>query len=686
VRELYKKLRAEAWIDPWLDEEKLLPGQDWHMEIEKAVEVTDVVVVLLSNQSVSQEGYVQRELKLALDVAEEKPEGTIFITPLRLDDCPAPRRLKGWHYVDYFPADRKGWAVERLIASLKARAESLGLKFEKPTPPKINEAPVGRVSNPTKSVPPESTYKPPVQEKKPVIETPKPAKVITPSNKLVLSNGMEFMRVPASKFLMGGNNGRDNEKNQHTVDIPYDYWMARYPITNEQYNVYAKVKGISHPVSDWQKKKDHPVVKVNWDTAIEYCRWLNNLLKAELPSGMSVLLPTEAEWEKAAHGTDEREYPWGNTFDKNKCNSSEGGKGGTTSVETYHLQGASPYGCADMSGNVWEWTHSEYKLYPYNEKDGREDEQKSVARVVRGGAYLNEGSDLRCACRGWNSASRTSDLYGFRVVISRVSNPTSIAPTPAKVSTPPNKLSLSNGIDFMHIPAGKFLMGNDNGNESPQHTVDIPYDYWMARFPVTNEQYNEYVKARGIPHPVDDWQKKKNHPVVNVSWDTVVEYCRWQSNLPKSELASGLVLRLPTEAEWEKAARGIDGREYPWGNTFEKNKCNSKESKMDATTPVGMYSPQGDTTYGCADMSGNVWEWTHSEYKTYPYNITDGREEEQKNILRVLRGGSFRYYSDFAHCACRIGLNPTFNDLNLGFRVVISQVFFNRNNSGSLKL
>ena len=90
VRELYQQLRAEEWIDPWLDEEKLLPGQDWHEEIEKAVEVTDVVIVLLSKQSVSQEGYVQRELKLALDVADEKLENTIFIIPLRLDDCPAP--------------------------------------------------------------------------------------------------------------------------------------------------------------------------------------------------------------------------------------------------------------------------------------------------------------------------------------------------------------------------------------------------------------------------------------------------------------------------------------------------------------------------------------------------------------------------------------------------------------------
>ncbi len=136
VRELYQKLRAEEWIDPWLDEEKSLPEQDWREEIEKAVEIADVVIVLLSKQSVSQEGFVQRELKLALDVANEKPEITIFIIPLRLDDCPAPRRLHGWHYVDYFPENRKPWVIERLIASLKVWAETLGITTDTKQEPK----------------------------------------------------------------------------------------------------------------------------------------------------------------------------------------------------------------------------------------------------------------------------------------------------------------------------------------------------------------------------------------------------------------------------------------------------------------------------------------------------------------------------------------------------------------------
>jgi len=136
VRELYQRLLAERWIDPWLDEEKLLPGQDWDVEIEKAVEVADAVIVCLSNNSITKEGYIQRELKFALDVALEKPEETIFIIPLRLNDCQPPRKLRSWQHVDYFPNNRRKMAYERIMNSLKTRSLQRGIvtvKSSKPT-------------------------------------------------------------------------------------------------------------------------------------------------------------------------------------------------------------------------------------------------------------------------------------------------------------------------------------------------------------------------------------------------------------------------------------------------------------------------------------------------------------------------------------------------------------------------
>ena len=108
VRELYQRLNAEGWIDPWLDEEKLLPGQNWDMEIEKAVETADAVILCLSNKSVTKEGYVQRELKFVLDIALEKPEEAIFIIPLRLEDCNPPRRFRLWQYGRLFSCQWQG--------------------------------------------------------------------------------------------------------------------------------------------------------------------------------------------------------------------------------------------------------------------------------------------------------------------------------------------------------------------------------------------------------------------------------------------------------------------------------------------------------------------------------------------------------------------------------------------------
>ncbi len=127
VRELYHRLNAEGWIDPWLDEKKLRPGQDWETEIEKAVETTDVVIVLLSNSSVKKEGYIQKELRFALSVALEKPEDSIFIVPLRLDDCFIPRSMKSIQYVDYFPESQQESAYLRLCVSLEERANSIGI-------------------------------------------------------------------------------------------------------------------------------------------------------------------------------------------------------------------------------------------------------------------------------------------------------------------------------------------------------------------------------------------------------------------------------------------------------------------------------------------------------------------------------------------------------------------------------
>ena len=245
-----------------------------------------------------------------------------------------------------------------------------------------------------------------------------------------------------------------------------------------------------------------------------------------------------------------------------------------------------------------------------------------------------------------------------------------------------NRISIA-GLEFLRIPKGKFVMGSkedgefDYADEKPQHTVDLTYDYWMARFILTNEQYAEYLGAK--KHPVSDWQNEKDHPVVNVSWDDAMAYCKWFNETYRGELkeADNLTLRLPTEAEWEKSARGAYGNEWPWGNEFDKSKCNSLEGGKGGTTPVGLYSAAGgDSPYGCADIVGNVWEWCtdwfdDGEYKRRASASVVDPRGPQKGARRVLRGGSFLYGRN-ARCACRYDSIPDYRFNDVGFRVCAS--------------
>jgi formylglycine-generating enzyme required for sulfatase activity len=155
------------------------------------------------------------------------------------------------------------------------------------------------------------------------------------------------------------------------------------------------------------------------------------------------------------------------------------------------------------------------------------------------------------------------------------------------------------------------------------------------------------------------------HPVADVSWHDARAYCEWLSQ------KTGRPYRLPTEAEWEKAARGTDGRVYPWGDEFDTVKCNSDEDHILGTTPVGQYSPGGDSPYGAADMVGNVWEWCSTLERKYPYR-PDDREDLDAEGERVLRGGSFYQDRSVVRCAYRISHYPDLRLDHFGFRVAIS--------------
>ena len=170
-----------------------------------------------------------------------------------------------------------------------------------------------------------------------------------------------------------------------------------------------------------------------------------------------------------------------------------------------------------------------------------------------------------------------------------------------------------------------------------------------------------------------------------MTWHDARAYCEWLTERWRKEgkITAEEEVRLPTEAEWEKAARGTDGRIYPWGNKWEEIRCNTAGSGISGTCVVGMYS-NGASPFGCLDMAGNVREWTSSlwgkfwsktDYK-YPYDPADGRENLKAgdDVLRVLRGGSWDSYWLNAQCSYRSRYNPDFRDVSIGFRVLVSPI------------
>jgi formylglycine-generating enzyme required for sulfatase activity len=608
----------------------------------------------------------------------------------------------------------------------------------------------------------------------------------------------EMILIPAGEFLMGSDllideDANDDEQPQHSLYLP-DYYLSKTPVTNVQYAAFVQATGYNRP-KHWDSgkppkgKEDHPVVYVSWYDAVAYCRWLSEA------TGKSYHLPSEAEWEKGARGSDGRIYPWGNQWDAKRCNSEKDPREGDTTPVKAYPQGVSPYGLLDMAGNVWEWTRSlwgkdapePYFEYPYNPENGRENLKASnnVRRVLRSGAFVDRDSGVRCARRHSDEPDLRSGKLGFRVVVSQVertsaklrqpvnwekvgaiaqvialliavigvpialgtwlwpnatdffarpsetptvtptSSPT-LTPTSTLTPMPPTSTSTNTPTktpasvvvtatpeepiatpapvagatmmwekdesEMVHVPAGEFLMGFSESDveairaispeaefsvegEKPQHKVFLDA-FYIDKYEVTNARYQKCVKAGACNEPSDTTYYGKadyvQHPVVYVSWYGANAYCRWAGK------------RLPTEAEWEKAARGDEERTWPWGNTFDENRVNfcdkncpewwkhvSVDDGYALTAPVGSY-PEGSSLYGALDMAGNVWEWVAdwydpNYYSQSPYRNPPGPDSGSEKIVR---GGSWLNGFTDIRAGYRYELAPTHQGKDLGFRCV----------------
>lgn len=311
--------------------------------------------------------------------------------------------------------------------------------------------------------------------------------------------------------------------------------------------------------------------------------------------------------------------------------------------------------------------------------------------------------------------ARAQSLYQGRALVERLRSQLTILITHdlleprlrAEAATALSVLGDPRNFDEMAaIPAGTFLMGNHRAQMSkivelgvpslirvgiaeadahryvlaavPQHSVVVGA-YQIGRYPITNEQYARFVAATGHAAP-DHWRgnspppELQTHPVVYVSWYDALAYCGWRSE------QEGSCYRLPTEAEWEKAAIGDQGTLFPWGDELHITHHNNYQAGVSGTSSVGIFAA-GMSPYGCFDMPGNVYEWTSSLWGTetwqpsyrYPYNATDGREDPAaaETVYRVLRGGAYYLSHVFTACTYRDRDVPTNKGRSLGFRVVI---------------
>lgn len=402
VRELHKLLRLEdTWIEPWLSEEKILPGQDWRAEITEALRNADVIIICLSAISVAKEGFVQAEIKRALDISEQKPERTIFIIPLLFDDCNIPNSLQKYQY--HWASDSLADTHPKLLLSLKARAGKLG----------INTLP-GQA---------QATR---------------------------LEDGENLNLYLFNKIVV--------------EEVPYTFYVGKYPVTNAQYERFLISADFSRSESIWTgfpkfnedciqvdwwgtegwdwvqgklktsgpnpvywndgnfgiAKPDNPVVGITWYEANAYCKWLmrhwNNSDSLECRANpdlnpKQIRLPLELEWSAAAGGeNNEARYPWDKDGMVTKSDKEvarranvNGNIGHTLPVNTY-LRSGSPYRVMDMGGNVWEWQANFY-----------DKQHKGLA--LRGGSWKYYQYGARVSSRYTYLPDDQLDDVGFRVVI-----------------------------------------------------------------------------------------------------------------------------------------------------------------------------------------------------------------------------------------------------------------------------
>ncbi len=385
-----------AWVD-----KSLRAGRSWEIQIETEIRRCDYMIVLYSpdmnrHQHGEPESYVLSEIHYAKRTAH-KP-----IIPIMAQKTDPPMSLTMEQYIDFTLPNLR---LDDLIFAIcdESGVGAHGNAPSSPAPTASKPIPSPRLEIP--SLPPTPTEP-------------------DPGTRMTDDKGVEMIYVPAGKFLMGSNE-QDDEKPIHEVQIAQPFWLDLIPVTNAAYAHFVKDGGYKNP-NYWTKSgwdwlqtdkitapEDYdnftdprqPRVGVSWYESFAYASWRGGRL------------PTEAEWEWAARGPEDRLYPIDVIFDANRLIYDENSGGKTAAVGSgIRLSGASWVGALDMSGNVWEWVNSLHQPYPYKAANGREDVEGFGGRVLRGGSWYDNQDDVRSSYRVFDSPFRRDFRFGFRLL------------------------------------------------------------------------------------------------------------------------------------------------------------------------------------------------------------------------------------------------------------------------------
>ena len=392
VFELYDRLK-EAGYKPWLDKKDLIPGQNWRSEIPRVIKKSQLFIACLSKHSISKQGYVQKEFKIALSQAAELPSDSIYIIPVRFDNCEIPdlRRedygvaLRDLHWLDYWKAD--GFNKLQQAISYKYGSFAQDQNLDKNT--ELGEK---------------------------VSESVKEVEVLT--NRFqdfteYLNNGvkLEMVAIPGGTFMMGSPEGEgyNKEKPQHEVTLQ-PFFMGKYPVTQAQWREVASLPKVDkdlNPELSYFKGNNLPVEQVSWDDAVEFCERLSRKTR------LGYRLPSEAEWEYACRAGTTTKYHFGETITDQLANYNRNFSE-TTSVGQFM---PNSFGLYDIHGNVMEWCQDDWhNNYIGAPNDGSARLLGTKIKVMRGGAWNYKPKNCRSAYRLNVSRNDNNEDLGFRVV------------------------------------------------------------------------------------------------------------------------------------------------------------------------------------------------------------------------------------------------------------------------------